>query len=262
MKNKKFSIKKSDKLIILSFVIYLIVILAIFLPGYLNKKGTLYIVADDYQIKYKDGTWFSIIDPTEYSKKDFTVYENNNFKGNYMINYDANVDKVILIDNYKRVKYIGTIFAYSGSLKFEYPNYKFSYEKDDTDDYIIKEALSNEKIHNTGEYAISQKIEIDVDNDGVLDKIYSITGSFDSDDENQEYTILLLHIDDKTYVIDKTLNTIELDTFDIVNLIDMRSDNKLELIYFESPVQTHAGGCLKLYDLTKKKEIHNFCDED
>ena len=65
MQKGKIKIDKNIKITLLILLVYLVVMLIIFLPGYLKSKyEKLYIVTNRYKIKYEDGSWKNI-DKTE-----------------------------------------------------------------------------------------------------------------------------------------------------------------------------------------------------
>ena len=68
---------KSNKIILGILAGYLVIMLIIFLPGYLkNKHDKIYILSDTFvKIKYENGKWSNITDNDDYKLKELANYD-------------------------------------------------------------------------------------------------------------------------------------------------------------------------------------------
>ena len=268
----KNSFTKIDKTIILGFIIYLIVMLIIFLPGYLKKEHeNLYILTTRMRIKYEKGTWLSITDPNDYLSKKFNIYEDGKYLGNYQVVLN---NSFILYDDDKQVDYSGGILGYRGTLKLDLMNYNFKETKSSEDDFIVKQALKKMDITEDAYYSIDQKVFSDVDNNGNNETIYNISNIKQPDSEsidcvpipvknssNVNFSILFMYKDNNVYIINSIVDDKqEFETFEIQNILDIKADGKKELLYTRGYPLNPSSECSFLYNLAKAKQIKNFCE--
>jgi len=266
--NQKNKLDKLSKIIIGSFIVYTVILLAIFLPSYLHRRGRLYIVTNSYAIRYINGNWSNIDGSSEYMNKIFNIYENNELKGKFRLLYS---DKMVLLDDQKNsVDYSGNLFGYAGTLKVNTLMPNLEMELEASDDYIIKRAIEEANIGNVSDYEVKQKTKIDIDDDLVDEIIYNVSNNMIADPNSLDgfrdtqdetvFSLVFMYKDNNIYVIDKKNSSTGDRMFELSNVLDIRNDGNVELIYVDKYPQTDDEQCAKLYDLSKNKLIHNFCE--
>lgn len=261
MENNKFKLDKSAKTLIIIFIVYLIIMVAIFLPGYLNRRGKLYIVTDNVRIKYDNGKWIKLKRNDEYKLKEFEIYEDGNHIGKYKL---VDTNKIHLYENGKEYVYNGNIFAYNGSISLDVYDTEFLDSITDEDKQIIDQALTSLDISTNYELNYIEKKNIDVDNDGNIDTIYCINNYYSEDENNQKFSIVFIYKNNKINIIDKQITDVngieDSKIFYINKILDVKKDNKLELLYSSNyPNGSTSSECTNLYNLNKNKKIKDFC---
>lgn len=269
LKNK---LSKTDKTIIFLFFVYFVVTLIIFLPGYIKRKyEKLYLVGNEIQIKYENGKWSNIIDSSDYSLKKFDVINDKQYLGNYKVLFN---NRLLLYENGKKVDYDGDIIAYRGTLKFKLSSYNYNEAKSNEDDFIIKKALNKVKISEDAFYSIDQKVFSDVDNDGNNETIYNISNIKQPDSDaidcvpiavsnssNVNYSIIFIYKNNDVKIINSIVDVEQVfENFQIYKIVDIRADGKKELLYTKGYPLNPSSECLFLYNLSKEKQINNFCE--
>ena len=262
MKKNKFEIDKFSKTIIIVFLIYSIIMIAIFLPAYLKRQGNLYIVTNSIRIKYVNGTWSNIDKDNDYKLKQFNIYQDNEYLGKYEVLYANNL--LSLYEKGKSISYSGNIFGYRGNIKLDIYGTDSIDKLSDTDKVFVREALTELKLNNTNLSYIEKK-EIDVNNNGILDTIYCISNFYNEDDNPQRFSIIFMVKDGKVKIIDKIIvDSSEIDDcriLSIMNILDIKKDKKMELLYTNNYSNGSADSeCAAIYDLSNNKLIHNFCE--
>ena len=262
MEGNKLKIDKTSKAIIIGFVLYAIVVLAIFLPGYLSRKGTLYIVTSSFKIKYKDGKWSNIVDKNEYITKEFDIYESDSYLGEFdLLNTDSSM---IYYGDKDSTKHSDNIFAYRGSKSLELLHPEITNKISDSDNAIISEALINENINYNGDINLFSRMSIDLDNDGNDEYIYYVSNYYQNNVKEYFY-LFFMYKNNKVYTIEKVVadanDIYDYRIFGPYKIIDFKKDGKYELIYTGNyPNGSNDSECVKLYNLNKNKIIKDFCE--
>lgn len=252
--NEKFKMDKVSKTIILLLIIYAIAAIAIFMPGYLSRRGKLYIITNSVKIKYDNGKWSNIINVSDYRLKKFDVYDDTGYLGNYKLMYGK---KISLYDGDKKVNYSGSVLAYRGTLSLENYSVEGNYKITEEDKVVFNEVYNKLNLPVTYDLSYVQKAEVN------NTYIYAIT-NYDVDDSNKRFSIIFSYKDNEVDIIDKTITTDEKKDdgklFSILNVLDIRKDGKYELLYSSNyPNASKDSECVILYNLNKNKKIHNFC---
>lgn len=261
---KNIKIDKSIKIILSILVVYLIIMLIIFLPGYLkNRKEKLYLLTNFVKVKYENGKWSNIDDIENYNLKKFDVYEDSQYIGNYKIIYSNKFN--IFDDDGKLIDYTGSIFASSGTLDLDVYDVSESIA-DQNDKEIVNKALSELNIISSNEYSFFQKISLDVDNDSMEETIYSVSNYYVDVNENTRYSIVFMYKNNKVIILDKYITDDEGiedgPIFSILKLLDIKKDKKIELFYTKNYAYRPLDECGVLYSLAGKvKTIKDFCKE-
>ena len=272
---KKIKIDKNIKVIFVILIVYLIIMLAIFLPGYLRKKyEKFYIITSTYKLKYEYGSWKRIESNKDYANRKFETYVNDTYKGKYELALRKN--KIVLIDDEKIVNYSGDVCAYSGNIKFNYENEIKNSKTTENDKQYAIEALKQSKIDENAYFNIETKIEMDVNNDGKLETIYVIDNVDNTEKEGIEYidyvrgyisnnsgvnfSIMYMQTNGKVKIIDKYVDKTDFQNIMIDKIIDIRKDGKKEIIYKLGYETVMEPNCVKMANLSKNKIIYNSCE--
>ena len=269
---KKLKLSNGEKIFLIVLVIYVLIMLLVFLPNYLKKQNeTMFIMTTRYKIKYEKGKWKKITNSDDYKLRKLNIYLDGDYFGEYRILYSNRF--TLLNDNDEIVPYDGIIFAYSGSNKIKLHEISYNEEINYKDDEIVKDALSKIGITQMAYYNIRQKSSIDIDNDNKNEYIYiidnyekasnnsidGITGPV-ANDSGKNFSVIFMYKNNKVYIIDKIITEdYAFKVFEVLNVIDIKEDNKLELIYNVGERYNTFSDCVKLYNLANNKEIHNFC---
>ena len=95
----KIKIEKDAKIILAVLIVYLVVMLIIFLPEYIRMKHEkIYIVTNQYKIKYTNGRWKRIDNLEEFNSKEYEVYNSVGYYGKYKLLYN---DHIVLMNDDK-----------------------------------------------------------------------------------------------------------------------------------------------------------------
>lgn len=259
MLKDKFKLDKFSKTVLIILGFYLVVMLIIFLPKYIKlRKEKLYIITDNYRIKYEFGKWsFNNTD----KKEEYTFYENGEYKGKYLA---LLLDKIRLYDNGSKVNYKGKILGYRGSLKLEVYNIIEDSKLEETDKLAIDKFLEKENIKATYDTLYLQKAILDVDNDGTEETIYCVSNNLD---ENSQVAFAAIFVSDgdKTDVLvsnsEKAEDKMMLKLYNLENIFDIKKDKKIEILYSTGySMGSVDEQCYVLHNLSSKKVIHNFCE--
>ena len=263
MMKEKFGLDKSSKIILSLFILYAIIMLAIFLPGYIARKGKLFIITNSIKIKYINGNWSNIEDDDDYRLKDFEFYNDSNYFGKYKVYYYNN--SLQLYDNGRTVPYQGSILGYNGNISLEVFGTDLVESLAEVDKIAIREALNELKLSATDKINYVEKAQIDINGDTILDTLYCINNYYAEDNNSERFSIIFALVDNKIEIIDKVITTNnaidDSKIFSIVNILDVKKDKKLELLYISNyPNESVDTQCAVLYNLNNSKVIKNFCN--
>ena len=256
---------RNAKVILTILVIYLIIMLILFLPNYLrNKHDKLYILSGTFvKIKYENGKWSNITDSNDYKLKEFMVYENNQYKGNYKVLLS---NRFYLYDSSgTSIDYEGPLFAYNGTMKMDVVGIETMDEISEADSYIIEQLFSSKGITYNGKFNLFQKTTLDVDNDGQLETIYCINNYYVEDAPDQVVSIIFMNKNGKNIILEEKVISVdkiyEEPSYEIHKILDIKNDKKYELLFTQNYFSEPEKECAILSNLTGKREkINNFCD--
>lgn len=259
MNKKKFKLDKSIVIIISLLVIYLIIMLVLFLPSYLRKMNDkLYIITNDYSIKYEKGNWKYFDSSSDYKKK-FDIYVDNSYLGNY--NAVFNNRFFLYNDDLEPVRYGGKLFGYNGTISLDY-YYIEELEKTENDISVINRALESLGVYDINEINLFQKISIDIDNDQNNETVYCINNYYTYDGKDK-FSIIFVDNDGKIDIIEKVITTEDMiysaTIYGIDSVMDVKQDKSYELIITKNYYSDPDSECVVIYNLTNKKVINNLC---
>ena len=273
MVKKNIKLDKGVKITLILLAVYTGIVLAILLPIYLKKqRENIFIMTDRYKIKYEKRQWKKITNSDDYKLKEFDIYQDNTYFGKYKILFSSHF--TLINDNDEIVKYNGYIFAKSGSLKLKLYNYSFADEFNSEDEDRVKQAINKVGFDSSVYYSINQKIIFNNNNDNEIifyhvnnikvassDSLDGITGPIPNS-SGKNFAILFMYKNGKIYIIDKNITEKkDFKIFEVLDIVDIKEDNELELIYALSNRFSNDSDCVKLYSIAKNKELHNFCEE-
>jgi len=261
MMNNKFKIDKGSKIVLFILIAYVVIIICIFLPIYLkNRREKIYIISDEFKIKYENGKWNRITNPDDYETENFHIYEDGNYRGEYQVIYS---NKFHLYENGRNVKYTGILFGHRGTLDLSYLNAETIETIQDTDKEVITKVFNENNLPINFNFNLYQKMNYNLNDEGTMDSIYCISNYY-MDGMDKYYSIIFTYIDGEINIVDKIITdsdgTYEEPMFKLSNLVDIRNDNKYELLYMNNYFSQSGTDCVKLYNVSKEKEIHNFCE--
>lgn len=173
---------------------------------------------------------YSKNDLKSYNGKKLNIYLDNSYFGKYKIFYD---DKWYLFKNNNTpVNYEGNMLALSGSIKYKVFNFDMHDIEDTT---YVKKALKENDLSEDSTLTYSYYIDIDLNNDGKDERIYTISNKFPYEDiGNISFSYIFMIKDEKIIYLYK--NKEELDDIYsgcnpyINSFIDIDEDDKPEII--------------------------------
>lgn len=260
-------IEKEHRNIIIGLIVYAIIVLIIFLPGYLrNKHDKVYITyGNDIKIKYENGSWQNIIDDKDINNKYFHVYEGNTKKGVYKL---VGFDRISLYNSGgKKEDYSDILFTYNSNIGFEVPDVKKEYVGDNEEaKEVLKEALKEIKITEYDYFDDFTKYSLDIDNDSNIENIYSVSNYYNSDKVKKVFSVIFLENEGKIKILkSNVINKEDVyganPAYSIIKIIDFRKDGKYEILLSQDYFSQPDDSCVLIYGLYgKNKEIANLCD--
>lgn len=255
--------KKAYRTVIILVALYVIVMLAVFLPNYLRGlHDKLYILSGDViKIKYEQNGWHNITNSDDYKLQEFNVYNDKGSLGKYKL---LLTNRFYLYDNYgKNVAYDGMLFASRGTVKLGVIP-KSDLDLDDIDKDIIKRALEKIKITTYDNFNISQKYVLDVDNDNIEERIYCISNYYTESNYNKLFSVVFIEKNGQIdFLIKKVIDSSKIydePSYEINRIVDVKEDKKYEVIIEQSYFSRPQKACAIIYNLyDSKKEIANLC---
>ena len=230
---------KKDKKVSIFILIFLLVgsivfFLTIGVRLITKNKDNVIVIGNSGGFKKVNSRWVGI-----YSKKDlkscsgkkFNVYVDNSYFGRYKIFYD---DKWYLYKNNNTpVNYEEeNMLALSGSIKYKIADFS-THDIDDTT--YVKKVLKENNLSEDSPLTYSYYIDFDLNNDGVIERIYTISNKFPYEDiGNISFGYIFTVKDGKIIYLYKDKKEID-DIYSgcnpyISNFIDVDEDNKFEVI--------------------------------
>ncbi len=201
--------KRREKIVFGILALYIVFMLGLFIINGKKEEKYSTMFYDNYvKLLYKDGKWSNISNRNinDYSWKKYDLYYNNDFYGNYYLMY--NNKWYIFDDDKKSIDWEPGIVAFSGNIKSRVIDTK----KEDisSNEYSYsREVLSSLDIDNIDISKLKEKSRylVDVDSDGDVDKIYSISNAQMEGDyvSNKTFTVVFARVNDKNIIIYKNV---------------------------------------------------------
>ncbi|MEE0014973.1 MAG: hypothetical protein UE699_04750 [Bacilli bacterium] len=207
-----------------------------------SKLKTTLIIGDNTIWQLDEKKWYNIANAKEKEElnwKEFTVFVDNEKLGKYNLVFD---NKWYLFDNKRKpVSYSGSLIAYSANYEMKIKN--FNQEK--ISDYTkVNKVLSENNISTGQELTSNTQISVDIDNDGVDEKIYVVGNVFPREtDPDYIFSVVFMEKNDIIYPIYKSVDKNR--SFNgckpyINSIIDVNDDNKYEIVLSCSKYSTEG----------------------
>lgn len=232
----------------LFFLLFIFIFLVIFIMFILSKKHNSYLFINESSILTKSAFGYKQVKnfDDKFLDEKYNVYSDSGLHKNITIKRNSN-SWYYFNKNYKDLELTNVSLAYTSNFKgLKVADYDVSYY-DDGDDDILNEVLSGEDISNYEKSVI--KSSFDLDNDGVLETIYTIN-DFDLTDSEGNYSFIFLVREGKLVnIIDKDSD----DSFLVQNIVDIDGDGKYEIIVSKGTNDVVTfDTCIKMYSINKK----------
>lgn len=201
-----------------------------------------------------DGKNFKNATNKVFANNKFDLYENNNLMGNYYVTFN---DKLYFYDEDRNFyNPTGDITAISGNINYEIK--EITKADLSLEDFNIKnKVLSEKNITSKASFNFNKYIA-DIDNDNVLEKIYTLDNAFLEDiyGESNAYAYVFVYDDDKINYIyeyrDKIDEVLKMCSPNIRNIIDIDKNNVNE-IFISCSYYSHIGSCMEIYQIKNNK---------
>lgn len=228
--------KKNKRYIVLIAILIIYIIIMIWWLGADNVKksnnSTTILVGDNTVWNYSDKQWLNITNKTTIKDMDwkkFTVYLDNEKKGNYYLWHD---DKWYLFDEDKNaINATGQLIAFRSNYDIKIKNFTTASITDDT---YINKVLLEKDLSISSKFTTKSMTLFDIDNDGIEEEFYVISNVFALDfTPDIIFSIVFMVKDSKIYYIynDISQNIGNNGCKPYLNsFIDVNEDNNYEVI--------------------------------
>ena len=226
--------KRKYIIIIIILIIYCIgMYLAFGVKEAKERNATTTILVGNSAIwNYTSRQWMNLTSQQMISSlnwKEFTIYLNNEYFGNYLVWGD---DKWYLFDqNRQAVSYQGNLFAYKAGFKMNVLPFT---KKEITDYTYVNKVLEEHQINQNTQYTLANMTSIDFDQDGENEDFYIISNVFADEFFPEKYFSLVFMVkDEKIYMLYEDIDTnngVNGCKPNISTIADVDNDEEYELI--------------------------------
>lgn len=229
--------KKTRYIVLLAILlIYFAVLFLIYGKDHLKreKEETVIIIGNSTIWKKEKQKWStikSLSDKKDLGWKLYDTYIDNKKIGKYYL-WNDNTEWFLFDKKKNAYNYQGELLAYRSNYKM--PVKSFTTETV-TDYTYLEKLLSDNNLSNTGTPTVSSVTKVDIDSDGIDEKIYVFSNVF-SDDEilpENSYSFVFLEKESKTYMMysytDEFVGLSGCQPF-VDYLIDIDEDNNYEIV--------------------------------
>lgn len=228
------------------FIIFLLIVFLFFL--FRGGKDS-YLIVNESTIIKKEGFKYKQINSldTKILNGNFNVYSDGEFYKDVVIKNKSN-EWYYFDKDYNDLDLNKVSLAYTKTFDgLKEASYDVSFY-DENDDEVLSEVL---KVDDISAYKNSIiKSSFDIDNDGVVETIYTIN-NFSLNDSDGNFSFIFLSRNGKLVkIIDKDSN----DSFLVQNIVDIDGNGKYELLVSKgtNDVVTYDT-CMKIYSINKNK---------
>lgn len=223
-----------------------------------EPKYNMLIVDNISNWMYLNGRW-SKMDTDDMENHKFAVYVDNKYYGNYKLKYGTVWN--LFDDNESYVEYYGDLFAYSNNFNVNIANYEIG-AVGANEVLEINNILNHEFNPNT--LSINEVVQIDLDSNGIMDKIVNIS-NLDSDEQEQYYFNLCYVVVNNQIkvIINDSVDSRELLKYPVYRLryIFKYADNEFYSFIMQEGYFSNVGKTQNnLYDAINGEYIKSFGD--
>lgn len=149
-----------------------------------ESRESVLIVGDNTTWVYKDKKWTNVAyleAINEYNWREFHVFENNNYLGDYYLWHD---DKWYAFkEDREAINVVGNFLAYDANYEMKI----LDYVEGEVDDMTyVYQVLENNNLDKNSELSSIYKVSVDFDSDSIVEDFYIITNVFAMDFEPEE----------------------------------------------------------------------------
>lgn len=253
--------KKGTVIIIVVLLVYLGIMYLFIGKNNLKeqKANEILLIHYNTKFKYNNYKWTKMTDNDylDFNGKNYNVYQNQSFYGNYELSFN---NKWYLFDkNRNSVSYDYEIFAHHGDKEIEFIPYDVV-DIDSKDANNINKAISEIGIENYTGFVEGKKIIVNYDGDYKEETFYIIK----NETNEKVFTIAFLFDNNKIKIIDYDIldkdQSILLKIYNFHSIIDIGTDEKYEVIISQSTFGEHIPYCHYMLYNTGEVEIVTSCE--
>lgn len=198
-----------------------------------KRKQKITIITQDSTIfKLSKGNWSSVKEEAElksYDWKSFSVYLDNEYKGEY---YLYNDNKWLLFDlNKKAVTSTENLLAFEANFNLKVKTFN---TLDNNNFYYVSQVLNKYGFSNNEPLTVNTVTNIDIDNDGIDEDIYVISNAFSMDYEPEiTFSYVFMIKDNQIYMMYEYSDQNNLDNGlkpYIHSILDADNDGEYEIL--------------------------------
>lgn len=190
--NKKVGLTISAILLVICLVIF--IIFKAQEESDNKEEVSKFLIINNYSYWEYDGSW-QTVDNSEDPKEKFSVYVDNSFLGKYNLSHVQSWNIFDSSNNF--ISYDGDLFAFSDN--FNVSLKKFSVIENDTNDLKEIEAILEQTV-NSDILSINEKVAVDLDSNGVMDKIISVS-NLDIDGQEKYFNLVFIVLNGKRQIL-------------------------------------------------------------
>lgn len=248
--------------IILIFILIIIsfTFSSIYLLNIDNNK--IYVVVEDNTIWNSDGKKWSSSNLRKLKRMSFNKFysfDSNGYIGETYLNYDKSLE--VFNNSYEKIPLTNGILSIKTNSSLKNTKVaKFYDDIDDSDYPYIEEVFNKYSIKEDGETTIL-KYDIDINNDGKEDYIYSISNFYNDEEKIKAFSIIFSVINNKIEIIESTIvdpeDELKEKAIYLRYVVDVDSDDNYEFIILKTSFGNVEGDCNAMYkyDVSSNKYI-------
>ena len=222
-----------------------------------KNNSEYYLVIDDVaNLMYKNNKWYNVTKSKIESYSDYITYSYNNYLGQNNLKY-GNVWN-LFDKNGEYVNYKESLFAYSNNFNITKRDLTIRNLSDDDKNEITL----NFNYSNFDFLLSNEVIDIDLDNNGVMDKIVCICNS--SEDKNYKdyfYNLVYIKINDEIKIIinenSSNYNILQNDVYDLSYIFSTNKNSYFTLKKTYNVFSDSLNENIIMYDYTNISKIKN-----
>lgn len=241
-------------------ICYLLLFVIVIILGVLlyKSENSMYVFVNNKEMWRKDNNnWKKVSNNyiKKYQGEELTLFLKSNYNGKVYYKYEG--DSINLYDeNNTLINFGPSMISIKSNL--DYKNVKIASEVNNVEKDINVVNILERFSLNKNQRVRIKKYEVDLDNDGKNDSLYSISNFYLGDEKADKcFSIIFSVINDDINVIDKTI--VDLDkqnstwSTSLNSVIDLDLDNNFELILVSTSYGQDDVYCMKKYNSSSNK---------